>query len=80
MAAWEDARKKLLAAQEKINERNARLLASGRTEGLYQYNWDSINKLAYDRAFGTTTEEALMRQAGTGRARVPVERLIESRP
>jgi hypothetical protein len=80
MAAWEDARKKLLAAQEKINERNARLLASGRTEGLYQYNWDSINKLAYDRAFGTTTEEALMRQAGTGRSRVPVERLIESRP
>jgi len=62
----EKCRKKLLEAQEKINARNARLLASGETEGLYRYNWDSINKLAQDRAFGTTTEEALRRQAGTG--------------
>ena len=80
MAAWEASRRRMLEAQEKINARNARLLASGETEGLFQYDWDSINKLARDRAFGTTTEEALLRQAGTGRARAPVERLIEGRP
>jgi len=79
LAAWEKAKKDLLEAQEKIIARNARLMASGQTEGVFRFDWDSINKLARDRAFGTTTEQDLLRQAGSGRARARVEELLESR-
>ena len=77
MAAFADARRRMDDLQKEINERNARLVASGNPENLFQYDWAGIYRKALEKVEGVTSRENIYRMGGP-RTRENIRQMYET--